>query len=104
QGFSDLLNDDGGKPLRRFVEQDHLRAGTQDTPNGEHLLLAARKLRSLTGKPFAQVGKHLKDFFKRKPPGFTWGGSIKFSSTERLAKMPRSSGTYPRPSRAIARE
>src|SRR5215510_13934744 len=37
-----------------------------------------------------------------RPPGFTSGGSIKFSSTSRLAKMPRSSGQNAMPARAIA--
>src|SRR5690349_10952971 len=35
------------------------------------------------------------------PPGCTTGGSSKFSSTERLAKMPRSSGHQAMPRRAI---
>src|SRR5690606_12681165 len=35
------------------------------------------------------------------PPLATTGGSVRFSSTVRLAKMPRSSGTKPMPVRAI---
>src|SRR6267142_3705493 len=35
------------------------------------------------------------------PPGWTTGGSRRFSSTVRLAKMPRSSGQNASPSRAI---
>src|SRR4051812_4537 len=38
------------------------------------------------------------------PPGATCGGSSRFSSTSRLAKMPRSSGQNAMPSRAMAFE
>src|SRR5271169_567579 len=43
-GAADLLDDDGGEPLGRLVEQQQPRAGPQYAPDREHLLLAAREL------------------------------------------------------------
>src|SRR5918993_60206 len=46
-GVSDLLNDHRGKALGRLVQQQEPRSGPQNTPDGEHLLFAARQLRPL---------------------------------------------------------
>src|SRR5262245_32023300 len=46
-GLPDLLNDDGGKPLGRLVEQQQPGAGAQNATDGKHLLLAAGKLGAL---------------------------------------------------------
>src|SRR6478609_11609081 len=51
-----------------------------------------------------RFGKSSKICSSVKPPGFTCGGSNRFSLTSRLAKMPRSSGQNARPSRAIRSE
>ena len=68
----------------------------------QHLLLAAGQLGALAGEPLAEVGKQLEDLRSRaSPPGLTCGGSSRFSSTLRLAKMPRSSGQIAMPARAI---
>src|SRR5262245_40972502 len=41
--LADLLNDDGGQPLRRLVEQQQSGAGAQNATDSKHLLLAAGK-------------------------------------------------------------
>src|SRR5262249_34760786 len=46
-GFADLLDNDGGKTFGRFVEQEQARACAKDAADGQHLLLAAGKLRAL---------------------------------------------------------
>src|SRR3984893_12920738 len=38
----DLLDEPGGEPQRRLVQQDHLRPGHQGAADRQHLLLAAR--------------------------------------------------------------
>src|SRR5919197_2782481 len=43
---ADLLHDHRSKPLRGLVQQQQTRAGSQDTGDREHLLLAARELRA----------------------------------------------------------
>src|SRR6185312_14327081 len=48
-----------------------------------------------------RFGKSSKICSRPRPPGFTTGGSNKFSSTLRLAKTPRSSGQKATPARAI---
>src|SRR5205823_12789768 len=47
-GLADLLDNHRGKTFRRLVQQQQPCAGSQDTAYGEHLLLAAGKLRALT--------------------------------------------------------
>ena len=39
---ADLLDDDRGEALGRLVEKQQARAGAQDAPDRQHLLLAAR--------------------------------------------------------------
>ncbi len=53
---ADLLNDDRRKTLRRLVEQQQARAGAQDAPDREHLLLAAGQLRALALPPLRRFG------------------------------------------------
>src|SRR4051794_9154434 len=60
-GATDLLHDDGRQAFGRLVEQDQPRAGAQNAPDGQHLLLAARQLRALARQPFAQVRKQFED-------------------------------------------
>src|SRR5262245_35519935 len=49
-----------------------------------------------------RLGKSSKICCTERPPGATCGGSSRFSSTSRLAKMPRSSGQNAMPRRAMA--
>ena len=51
-----------------------------------------------------RLGKSSKICSTGSPPGRTCGGSIRFSSTFRLAKMPRSSGQMARPRWAMRSE
>src|ERR1051326_2738737 len=55
----DLLNDDRGQALGRFVEQQQTGAGAQDAGDGQHLLLATRQFGALAGQSVAQVRKQL---------------------------------------------
>src|SRR6266404_7710445 len=41
-GMADLLNDNRRQPFRRLVQHQKPRAGTQDSGDRQHLLLAAR--------------------------------------------------------------
>src|SRR5437762_3167122 len=56
-GAADLLDDDRSQALGRFVEQQEARAGAQDTPDRQHLLLAAGELGALAAQPLLDVGK-----------------------------------------------
>src|SRR5437588_4704210 len=49
-GVADLLNDHRSQSLGRLVEQQQAGTGAQDAGDGEHLLLAAGKLRPLAGQ------------------------------------------------------
>src|SRR6185503_6048661 len=60
-GTSDLLHDHGCEPLGRLVQQQQARAGAQDAPDREHLLLAAGKLGALAAATLAQVREELVD-------------------------------------------
>ena len=92
-GIADLLHDDGRQALGRLVEQQQLGARAQDAGDRQHLLLAARQLGALAGAALLQVGKQSVDLVDRQARRpCTFGGSIRFSRTLRLAKMPRSSG------------
>src|SRR5688572_23896648 len=64
----DLLDDDRRQPLGRLVEQEQARAGAQDAPDGEHLLLAARQLGALAAQAIAQIREQLEDRLERQPP------------------------------------
>src|SRR5262245_31921409 len=66
-GPADLLDDDGGEPLGRLVEQEEARAGAQDAADRQHLLLAAGELGALAPEPFLEVGKELEDALELKP-------------------------------------
>ena len=82
----------GAMPSGRFVEQQQLRPGSQQPADREHLLLAARQFVALASPALLQVGKQIEDLCDRHAARLTTGGSPRFSSTVRLAKMPRSSG------------
>src|SRR5215471_9934441 len=68
-GLADLLDDDRGKTLGRLVEEKKPRTRAQDAPNGEHLLLAARKLRALARQAFSEIGEQLEDAIEFEPAG-----------------------------------
>src|SRR5499427_3766338 len=67
--LADLLDDDRGKTLGRLVEEEEPRTRAQDAPNGEHLLLAARKLRALARQAFSEIGKELENAIEFEPAG-----------------------------------
>src|SRR5437868_4636202 len=50
--LAQLVDDDGGEPLRRLVEQQDPGVVQQRTRNGQHLLLAPRELRAPVALPF----------------------------------------------------
>src|SRR6185437_16934731 len=66
-GPADLLDDDRRKPLRRLVEQKETGARAQDAPDGEHLLLAAGKLRPLAREALLEIGKELENAIEFEP-------------------------------------
>src|SRR5688572_9351272 len=68
-GLSDLLDDDGSEAFGRLVEQQKAGAGAQDSRDGQHLLLAARKLGALARQPFRQIGEELEYAVELEPPG-----------------------------------
>src|SRR3981081_24441 len=68
-GLADLLNDDGRQTLGGLVEEQEPGARAQDPAYGQHLLFPARKLRSLTGQAFLEVGKQLEDPWKVEAAG-----------------------------------
>src|SRR5688500_10585436 len=60
-GAADLLHDDRREALGGLVQQEQARTGAQDPGDGEHLLLAARKLGALAPQSLLEVGKKLED-------------------------------------------
>src|SRR4051794_1553766 len=69
-GAADLLDDQRREPVGRLVEQQHTRAGAQDAPDCQHLLLSARGLGALAAQPLLEIGKQRKDFFSGEPARF----------------------------------
>src|SRR5262245_9532986 len=63
---TDLLHDDRRQTFGRLVEQQQARAGAQDAPDGQHLLLAAGELGALARETLAQVGEQLEDSLDRQ--------------------------------------
>ena len=89
----DLLDDDRREAFGRLVEQQEPRAGAQDAADRQHLLLAAGQLGALAARAAPSGSGTVRRCARvSSPPGRTCGGSSRFSSTVRLAKMPRSSG------------
>src|SRR6185369_2010946 len=92
-GLADLLNDDRRQTLGGLVEQQEPGSRAQDSADGQHLLLAARKLRSLTGQALLQVGKQLEDGRKIEAAGADPGGQqqvfASLSVEENLLLPPR---------------
>src|SRR5208282_814965 len=62
--LADLLHDDRGQALGRLIEQQELGARAQDTPDREHLLLAARKLGALAREALLEIGEEREDAFE----------------------------------------
>jgi hypothetical protein len=100
-GLADLLDDDGREPS----------VGSSSSSSRAPV----RRMRAIASiccsppdslvpwlRALLEVGEQLVDLVERQPPGLTTGGSSRFSSTSRLAKMPRSSGQKAMPSRAIS--
>ena len=91
--LGELLHDHRRQALGDLVEQQQLGAGAQDARHRQHLLLAARQARALAGRALLQVREHRVDLLDAHAArGRARGGSIRFSSADRLEKMPRSSG------------
>src|SRR6516162_7304550 len=68
-GLADLLDDDRGKTLGRLIEEKEPRARAQDAADGEHLLLAAGKLRALAREALLEIGKELENATEFEPTG-----------------------------------
>src|SRR5262249_14157219 len=68
-GLADLLDDDRRKTLGRLIEQKEPRARAQDAADGEHLLLAAGKLRALAREALLEIGKELENATEFEPAG-----------------------------------
>src|SRR5499427_3381077 len=73
-GLADLLDDDRGKTLGRLIEQKEPRARAQDAADGEHLLLAAGKLRALAREALLEIGKELENATEFEPARAHLGG------------------------------
>src|SRR5215470_2609334 len=87
-GLADLLDDDRGKTFGRLVEEKEPRAGAQDAADGEHLLLAARKLRALARQAFSEIGKQLENAIEFEPAGPHLGGQQKILLDVEAGKNP----------------
>ena len=91
--LEDLLHDQRRQALRRLVEHQQLRVEQQRAGDRQHFLLAARKLAALVGscaRPAAETARRCAAMVHG--PGRS-SGTLRFSSTVRLAKMRRPSGT-----------
>src|SRR5215472_4668146 len=66
-GAADLLHDHRRESLGRLVEHEELRAGAEDPPDGEHLLLAAGELGALAVQALLQIGEQLEDLLDCQP-------------------------------------
>src|SRR5881398_2205045 len=73
--MADLLDDDRRKALGRLVQHQKPRAGTQDSGDRQHLLLAARQFGALAVEPFLEVGNSSKIWSCDSPPERTTGGN-----------------------------
>src|SRR6478736_77172 len=72
-GLADLLDDDGRQTFGGLVEEQEPGTRAQDPADGQHLLFAPRKFRSLTGQAFLEVGKEFEDTRKVETAG-TYAG------------------------------
>ena len=98
----DLLDDDRREAFGGFVQHQKPRACAQDARDRQHLLLAAGQFRALAAETFLQIRKTVRKSDRASCRRCGWSaGSIRFSLTSRLAKMPRSSGQNATPRRAI---
>src|SRR5947209_11388591 len=75
-GAADLLDDDRREPFGRLVEQQHTRAGAQDAPDCQHLLLSARELGALAAQPLLEIWKQDEDLLDAQTPGLYLRGQI----------------------------
>src|SRR5882724_243200 len=67
-GF-ELLNDHRRQTLAGFIENHQIGPSHQRPPDGQHLLLAARKLAAETSAPLREPGKYFEHMFNRLAPG-----------------------------------
>src|SRR5207244_9624377 len=51
----------------RLIEQEEPGAGTEDAPDGQHLLLATRELGALTPQPLPEVREQVEDRVEGEP-------------------------------------
>src|SRR2546425_12922200 len=58
---ADLLDDHRREAFRGLVQEQQARAGSEDAPDREHLLLAAGQLGALGPEALAQVGEQVED-------------------------------------------
>ena len=91
----------GAKPIGRLIDEDEMGAGDVSPDDGEHLLFAAREAACGLVEPSTEDRKGaggLLQGFVFLAPG---GEDVRFSLTDREGKMPRPSGMWHNPRRAI---
>src|SRR3954465_6450831 len=100
----DLLGDQGRQPLRRLVDEDQVGVGHERAADRQHLLLAAGELVAAVAAPLGETREQRENLLQRPPAPPVAPrprAMIRFSTTDREAKMPRPSGTKATPPRAI---
>src|ERR1700716_1684801 len=60
-GTPDLLDDHRRQPFGRFVKQQELGSGAQNTADRQHLLFASGKFGALASEPLLEGGKQLEN-------------------------------------------
>ena len=91
-----FLDDDRREALQRLVEQQQRRIGHQRARGRQHLLLAAGELVALGLPALLQMrGNSSNTAPRSQRPGRA--ATVRFSSTDRLAKISRSCATQPMP-------
>ena len=103
----DLFAHQRREALGRFVEDQQARLGHQRAADRQHLLLAAGELRCPCSAPLGQAREQLEDALRRpgrRSPSCAVAPrerELRCSSTVRLAKICRPSGTSAMPRRAM---
>ena len=101
-GLDQIAHDDRRQPLERLVEQQDLRFAYQARVRSPASAVRRRRDRCRGSPAFLEPRKHRVDAVERPAVGAVSPARTRFSSTFRLPKMRRSSGTSCMPRCAIA--